>query len=272
MKRKTIFLIIIILVAFLIIILNYDNILKWRYNTAIKNKNCEKIYNIVTPEEGEYLTKENFIKQCKLKIDNYSNYEIEIEDHKIKNNLLNVYNNIKIYIPSDSDFYLDNKLITKDFISDENNIYNIFTFDKLYEGEYDIKFSNKTKEEKDTIIISQNDFEKKCEYNNKKQSVVVIGHNSCRYCTNLLSFLSTLDNNILETKYYNIYVDGYNKNNKEIERVLNDFSQQFKTDVKYYPTVVIGDKYITGFNDTMEKEYIDNIYYFYRNEIETVIK
>ena len=58
MKRKTAILIFLIIITFLIIFLNYDNILKWRYNMALKNKNCEKIYNIVDIEEGEYLTKE----------------------------------------------------------------------------------------------------------------------------------------------------------------------------------------------------------------------
>lgn len=267
MKRKTAILIILIIITFLIIFLNYDNILKWRYNIAIKNKDCEKIYNIVDIEEGEYLTKEKYIEQCELKINDYNDYEIEIENHKIKNNIVNIYNNITFYIPSDSNFYLDNKLISNNFASDENNIYNIFTIDKLFEGEYSVKFKNQTNEEINTTIISENDLKQTYEYNNNKQSVVVVGYDSCCYCTNLLNFLSTLDNNIFDTKYYNIQV-----NNKEIERVSKEFSQYFKEDIKYYPTVIIGDKYITGFNETMEKEYIDSIYYSYRNEIETVIK
>ena len=61
------------------------------------------------------------------------------------------------------------------------------------------------------------------------------------------------------------------------ESLINDcenlfsFLNHFKKTVEYYPTVIIGDKYIVGFNDTMEKEYIDSIYYSYRNEIETII-
>lgn len=215
---------------------------------ALKNKNCEKIYKIVDIEEGEYLTKEKYIEQCELKINNHNNSEIEIENHKIKNNLVKVYNNITFYVPSDSDLYLDNKLISNPVVSDENNIYNTYIFDKLFEGEYSVKFNNQTNEEINTTIISENDFKKNYEYNNNKQLVVVIGYDSCGYCTNLLNFLSTLDNNIFDTKYYNIQV-----NNKEIERVSNEFLQYFKEDVKYYPTVIIGDKYITGFNETMKK-------------------
>ena len=133
MKKKTIFLITsIITIMLLIILLNYDNILKWRYSLAVKNKNCEKIYNIVNIDKGKYLTKEKFVEQCKLKINNYNN-EITVEKHKIKNNIVKVYNNISFYIPSDSSFYLDNQIISDNFIGAENGVYNIFTFDKLFE-------------------------------------------------------------------------------------------------------------------------------------------
>lgn len=272
MKKKTILLIISIVIILLIVFLNYDNILKWRYNTAVKHKNCEKIYNLVDIEEGKYLTKEKYIEQCELKIDNYNNYDIQVENHKIKDNIVNVYNNIIFYIPSDSNFYLDNKLISNDFVSDENNIYNIFTLDKLFEGEYSIKFNNETNEENVTIIISKDNFKTNYEYNNTKQSVVVIGNNSCSYCTKLLDFLSTLDNNIFDTKYYNVYVNNSTKYNKETEKIKKEFLQYFKETVEHYPTVVIGDKYIEGYSKEMEQEYINNIYYSYRNEIETVIK
>ena len=236
---------------------------------AVKNKNCEKIYNIVDIEKGKYLTKEKYIEQCELIINDYNNYEIEVENHKIKNNLVNVYNNITFYVPTDSKFYLDNKLISEGFVSDENNIYNIFTFDKLFEGEYSIKFDNQTNEESVKIIISQNDLKEVYEYNNEKQLVTVIGYDSCRFCTELLSFLSTLDSNIVDIKYYNIYDEG---SKKEIERVSKEFLQKFNEKVEFYPTVIIGDKYILGFNETMEKKYIGSIYESYRNEIETIIK
>ena len=131
MKKKSILLIIsIIIITLIIILLNYDNILKWRYNIAVKNKNCEKIYNIVDIEKGKFLAKEKYVEQCKLKINDYNNSKIQVKNHKIKDNLVKVYNNVIFYIPSDSNFYLDNKLISDDFVNDVKNIYNIFTFDK----------------------------------------------------------------------------------------------------------------------------------------------
>jgi len=269
MKKKYLLLIILIIIIIsIIILLNYDNILKWQYNTALKNKNCEKIYNIVDIEKGKYLTKEKYIEQCKLKIDNYNNYEIKVENHKIKDNLVNVYSNIIFYIPSDSSFYLNNKLVSENFVSDEKNIYNIFTIDKLFEGEYNIKFKNKTNEENNIITISQDDLKTISEYNNAKQSVVIISNNSCSYCKKLLSFLSTLDNNIFEIKNYNNSANT----NKETKRIKKEFYNYFKVNADFSPTVIIGNKYIVGFNDTMGKEYIDSIYYSYRNEIGTVIK
>lgn len=272
MKKKTIFLITtIITIMLLIILLNYDNILKWRYSLAVKNKNCEKIYNIVNIEKGKYLTKEKFVEQCKLKINNYNN-EITVEKHKIKNNIVKVYNNISFYIPADSSFYLDNKVISDNFISAENGVYNIFTFDKLFEGGYNIKFNNKTTEENNNITISHDNLTANYEYNNAKQEVIIISNNSCSHCTNLKKFLSTLDNNIFEVKYYDIYVNNSTKHSKETERLKKEFLNHFKVNVEYYPTVIIGDKYIVGYSDTMNKQYIDSIYYSYRNEIKTVVK
>lgn len=256
----------------LIILLNYDNILMWRYNLAVKNKDCEKIYNIVDIETGKHLTKEKYIEQCKLKIENYNNDEIKVEKHKIKDNIVNVYNNITFFIPSDSSFYLDDKLVSDNFISDEQNIYNIFTFDKLFEGEYTIKFNNQTKEETNNITISQDNLTANYEYNNAKQEVIIISNNSCSHCANLKKFLSTLDNNIFEAKYYDIYVNNSTKYNKETERLSNEFLNYFKVKVEYYPTVIIGDKYIVGYSDTMNKQYVDSIYYSYRNEVKTVLK
>ena len=133
-------------------------------------------------------------------------------------------------------------------------------------------WDNKTKEENNTITISQDDLKTIYEYNNAKQSVVIIGNDLCSFCTNLVSFLSTLDNNIFDTKYYNVYDNNSTKYNKETERIKKEFLNHFKVKVEFYPTVIIGDKYIVGFNDTMEKKYIDSIYHSYRNEIETVIK
>ena len=266
MKKKALLLtIIIVVIAIIIILLNYDNILKLRYNKAVKNKDCEKIYDMVDIEDGKYLTKEKYIEQCKLNIENYKNYEIKIKNHKIKDNLVKVYNNINIYVPSDSKFYLDNKLISDNFASDDKNIYNIFTFDKLFEGQYSIKFNNQTSEENSKINISQDDLKTTYEYNNTKQAVVIIGNNDCRYCTNLVDFLSTLDDNILEIKYYDIQ-------NNEIWRVKKEFLNYFKVNSEYYPTTIIGDKYIVGYSEEMEKEYIESIYHAYRNKIETVIK
>ena len=83
-KESILFVFSIVIIILLIIILNYDNILKWRYNTAVKNKDCEKIYNIVDIEQGKYLTKEKYIEQCKLKINSYNNNDIKVENHKIK--------------------------------------------------------------------------------------------------------------------------------------------------------------------------------------------
>ena len=70
MKKITIISLILILVAVGMIVLNYDNILKLRYDNAVKNKDCEKIYELINIEEGKYLTKEKFINQCKINIDN----------------------------------------------------------------------------------------------------------------------------------------------------------------------------------------------------------
>lgn len=267
MKQKIIILIILIAILLLMIFLNYDNILKLRYYVAVKNKNCEKIYNIVDIEDGKYLTKEKYIEQCKLKINDYDNYNIQVENHRIKDDIVKVYNNVVFSIPVDSNFYLDNKLITDNFVSDENNIYNIFTFDNLFEGEYNIKFNNETKEENNTAIISKDDLKLNYEYKNKKQLVVVMGSGSCSYCKKLLSFLSTLDNSIFDIKNYNTL-----KSNKENDRVKKEFLKYFNQSFKYSPTVIIGDKYMTGYSEEMEQKYIDTIYYSYRNEIETVVK
>lgn len=62
MKKNILFGIIIFLSVVFIIILNYDNILKFQYKKAINNKDCEKIYNIVDIESGNYLTKEKYIE------------------------------------------------------------------------------------------------------------------------------------------------------------------------------------------------------------------
>lgn len=274
MKKREIFFIIaiIILTAVLILFLNYDNILKWQYERAVKNKDCEKIYDMIEVEVGKYLSKEKYISQCKLKISDYKNYEIKVENHKIKNDIVNIYNNITFYIPSDSDFYLDDRLINDNFIIDDKNIYKVFTIDKLYEGEYNVKFANQSDEEIDKIIVSQNNVEGRFEYNNAKQIVTVIGHNSCSYCTKLLSFLSSLDNSIFQVNYYDIYASGNSDYKKETQRAIKEFSQYYNNDVKYYPTVVIGDKYILGYSDSLEKDYIDAIYYYYRNEIDTVVR
>lgn len=261
----------IIVVIIIIVLLNYDNILKWRYNKAVKNKDCEKIYSIVDIEKGKYLTKEKYIEQCKLKINGYTNYDIILENHKIKDNLVNVYNNIVFYIPSDSNFYLDNKLVSSNFVSDENNIYNIYTFNKLFEGEYSISFNNTTKEEKNKITISQDDLKTIYEYHSAKQAVVIIGNNLCSHCTDLVNFLATLDIKIFDTKFYDIYTNN-SIEYKEIERLKQEFSNHFKTPIEYFPTVIIGNKYIVGFGDDMRKEYIDSIYHSYRNEVETVIE
>lgn len=267
MKKEYILLVFsIVIIILLIIILNYDNILKWRYNTAVKNKDCEKIYNIVDIEQGKYLTKEKYIEQCKLKINSYNNNDIKVENHKIKDDIVKVHTNITVYIPSDSRFYLDNELVSNVFSIDEKNIYNIFTFDKLFEGEYNIKFNNQTTEENNKITISQDGLKQIYEYNNEKQQVTIIGNKSCSFCTNLVNFLSTLDSNVFEVKYYDVY------SNKEIERVKKEFLNYFKINAKFYPTVIIGNKYIAGYSDDMEKKYIESIYYFYRNKIETVIK
>ena len=133
-------------------------------------------------------------------------------------------------------------------------------------------FKNAKNEENEIINISETGLEKRFEYNNNKQTVTVIGHNLCRFCTELLSFLSTVDNNIVDVKYYNIYDIGKSEYKIESERVLNEFSQYFKTNIEFYPTVIIGNKYILGFNESKESEYINSIYHSYRNEIETVIK
>ena len=65
----------------------------------------------------------------------------------------------------------------------------IFTFDKLFEGEYNIKFNNKTKEENNNITISHDNLTANYEYNNAKQEVIIISNNSCSHCTNLKKFL-----------------------------------------------------------------------------------
>lgn len=273
MKKKSIlWTISIIIIILLIILLNYDNILMWRYNLAVKNKDCEKVYDIVDIEQGKYLTKEKYVTQCKLKIENYNNDEIKVENHKIKDNIVKVYTNLTFYIPSDSRFYLDDKLVSDDFIIDEQNIYNIFTFDKLFEGEYSIKFNNQTTGENNKITISQDNLITTYEYNNEEQQVIIIGYNNCSHCTNLVNFLSTLDSNVFDVKYYDIYANNSTKYNNEIERLKKEFSKHFKVNVEFYPTVIIGNKYILGYNDDMGKEYIDSIYYSYRNKIETVIK
>ena len=133
MKRKNIYLLVLILLVIIgvTLFLNYDNILKWRYNRAVENQDCERIYNFIDIEENEYLTKEKYVEMCNLKINNYENKEVEVNNHKVKNEIVDVYENITLYIPSNSNFYLDNKLINTNYVSDENGIYNIFTFDKL---------------------------------------------------------------------------------------------------------------------------------------------
>ena len=173
---------------------------KLRYDNAVKDKDCEKIYELIDLEEGKYLTKEKFINQCKININDYKDYTVEIE-HKIKNNLVKIYNNASIYFPADSEIYIDDKLVEEKIYNDENNIYKIYKIEKLFEAEYNIKFKNKNDEENTKIIISNDDSKTKLEYNNSKQTVVVIGSNTCGYCRRLLNFLDTLDKNIFEIKY-----------------------------------------------------------------------
>lgn len=264
MKKITIISLVLILMAVVMIVLNYDNILKLRYDNAVKNKDCEKIYELINIEEGKYLTKEKFINQCKINIDNYRDYTVEVEEHKIKNNLVKIYNNTAIYFPSDSKLYIDDKLIDEKIYNDEKNIYKIYKIEKLYEGEYNIKFKNENDEENTKIIVSNDDTKEVFEYSNSKQTVVVIGSDTCGYCRGLLNFLDTLDKNIFEVKYYNIY-------KFDTERVKLEFKQHFNEEVKAYPTVIIGNTYKRGYGENLENEYIEAIYHAYRNEIKTII-
>ena len=265
MKRKIIIPITLIVIIVVTLILNYDNILTLRFNVAVKNNNCEKLYNLFNLENEKHLTKEKFVSQCKINLKNNKDYKANIKDHKLKNNIVKIYKNIEFIIPADSKFYLNDKLINDNKKTDDNNIYTTYKIDKLYEGDYNVKFENKTKEEKNVVTILNDDVIEKYEYNNEKQSVVVIGYDSCSYCKKLLNFINTLDSNIFNLKYYDIY-------HQDSTRITKDFYNYFNEEVKGYPTVVIGNIKKMGYSEELEKEYIESIYYSYRNEVKTVIE
>ena len=279
--KKTIIIIVSILFGLIAIYLGYRAIQIFNYKRAVKNNDCNKIYDMIYKEEGTYLLKSKYINACAANLPNHKNEKIEYQNHKIKNKLVNILKNIKIYVPNDSDLYLDEKIVDLDFAYDDSKLYKIYTFDKLYEGNYKLSIRNKVSDYFENIDISQDNQEIKLEYDNDKVVIsVLLLDDSCIYCTKLMDYLDTLDHNIFDVKKYETTLY---KNTQEQENFIS-FSMKFKNvfgkETNGFPIAVIGDEYIDGFTDVYiegsmpnyKQKYLDLIYKAYRNKIKNVIE
>lgn len=118
-------------------------------------------------------------------------------------------------------------------------------------------FVTKDKSKTTNITFTLTDMkEEDIKYSPNKFNIYLFWGDGCLHCEDLINYLNTIDNNYKSK--FNLYTFEvwYNQENN---RLLNKMATKLNTKASGIPFLIVGDKYLIGYIDSMSNEVLNLI-------------